>query len=577
MSSRSALSSIIRVGLLLLCYANTAHIPIRGVPSSNISVKLKTGTLEGVFSEAYDQDFFLGVPYAKPPVGDLRFRRPQRADAWEGVRAAHEYGSWCYGVSIRLAGFSQNNTGPMSEDCLTLNIVRPAHTPGKAKLPVAVWIHGGGYSEGGSADQRYNGSFLVQESVQMGNGIIFVSFNYRLGIFGLMAGPVLEQTGDTNIAIHDQRMALTWIQENISKFGGDPDHVTIFGESAGAASVGFHLIAHGGRDSGLFHAAIAHSGGPYSYNAFTNATQRRQEFQNTLGHANCTAATDALACLRSVPAAALNGLNSFVTPYPILDGDLVEDYSSKLLAKGAFRKVPLLIGTNRNEGSAFLRLFRPTGVTTETDFFSFIQEHNPGQTLPQAMLRSWSDEYKDEIFDNSIGGLGTISANPGPGYGAFYGKSTLWIGDLLFTAGRRFTNQMWSKHGVPSYSYLFDTVPANLDPAIAGSAHFSDVCFAFGNLEGLGYSVSPLGTSGSPQNEVLRRLAKHMSRMWISFFVHKTPNHHGIPNVVHWPTYSITNATNIVLSAVSGDYTTPDTWREKALQTFIDLAPTLRR
>lgn len=277
MSSRSALSLTVRVGLLLLSYANAAHIPMRGLASSNTSVNLKTGILGGVFNEAYNQDLFLGIPYAKPPVGDLRFRRPQPADAWDGVRTAHEYGSWCYGVSLRLDGFSQNNTGPMSEDCLTLNIVRPAHTPRKAKLPVAVWIHGGGYSEGSSADQRYNGSFLVQESVQMGTGIIFVSFNYRLGIFGFMAGPVLEQTGDTNIAIHDQRMALTWIQENISKFGGDPNHVTIFGESAGASSVGVHLLAQGGRDSGLFHAAIAQSGGPYSYTPFTNATQRSQE------------------------------------------------------------------------------------------------------------------------------------------------------------------------------------------------------------------------------------------------------------------------------------------------------------
>lgn len=231
--------------------------------------------------------------------------------------------------------------------------------------------------------------------------------------------------------------------------------------------------------------------------------------------------------MRGVPAGALNSLNSFVTAHPIIDGDLIEDYSSKLLAKGAFRKVPLLIGTNRNEGSTFLKLAAPTGIPTEPDFMSLIRALNPGPTLPNSTFGSWSDEYQHDIFDNSLGGLGTVSADPGPEYGALYGKATLFLGDYLFTAGRRFTNQMWSKHGVRSYSYLFDTVPANLDPAIAGSAHFADVCFAFGNLEGLGYTTSPLGSTGSPQNEMVRRLGKDMSRVWISFFVHKFPNYHG--------------------------------------------------
>ncbi|KAF9700764.1 hypothetical protein EKO04_002065 [Ascochyta lentis] len=569
--SPSILSSVVQVALLFSAFANAAYIPTRNNSSSTTTIKLEKGTLEGV-NGAYGQDFFLGIPYAKPPVDNLRFRRPQPADAWDDIRPAQEYGSWCYGVSIGLIGFSQNNTGSMSEDCLTLNVVRPAHTPRKAKLPVAVWIHGGNFLEGSSADQRYNGSFLVQESVDMGTPIIYVSMNYRLGIFGFLAGPALEESGDTNIAIHDQRMALTWIQENIAQFGGDPEHVTIFGESAGAASVGFHLLANGGRESGLFHAAIAQSGGPFSYGPFSNASQRSQDFQKTLQHANCTAAEDALRCLKNVPADILNTFPGLANAYPMIDGTLIQDYSSRQLANGSFSRVPLLMGTNRNEGSTFLKSIRPTGVSTEEDFFSVIRALSAGVPLSNATLKQWSNAYQSEINNASTGGTGTLSANPGPAFGALHGKTSLWLGDYLFTAGRRYANQMWAKHGVATYCYLFDAVPAYLDPETYGSAHFSDVGFAFGNAQGVGYDESPFASSSAEEKAWKQRLAKVMSRMWISFIVHKTPNHHGVPDIAHWPEYSKNNATNIVLGETSDPYTTPDTWRGEALQKFIDFA-----
>ncbi|KAK7398673.1 hypothetical protein QQX98_011944 [Neonectria punicea] len=167
-------------------------------------VTTRNGTLVGVYSPPYHQDFFLGVPYASAPVGNLRFHRPTPPQAWNGTKAVSAYGPWCMGNSLNLAGFSQNSTSQMSEDCLHLNIIRPTGLSTKAQLPVLVWIHGGGWDEGSANDQRYNGTFIVQQSVRMHSPVVFVSFNYRLGIFGMMAGSVIEQAGLTNLVLHDQ-------------------------------------------------------------------------------------------------------------------------------------------------------------------------------------------------------------------------------------------------------------------------------------------------------------------------------------------------------------------------------------
>jgi acetylcholinesterase len=169
-------------------------------------VVLPNGTLSGAYNDAYDQDFFLGVPYAAAPVGNLRFRRPEPPVAWgDDVRQADSYGPWCLGNRLNLAGFSQNATGEMSEDCLHVNIVRPARRGCESSplLPVLVWIHGGSWSEGSANDFRYNGSFLVHNSVEMGTPIIFVSFNYRLSLFGRLTGPAVTDAGLANLLLHD--------------------------------------------------------------------------------------------------------------------------------------------------------------------------------------------------------------------------------------------------------------------------------------------------------------------------------------------------------------------------------------
>ncbi|KAI8712950.1 hypothetical protein NCS52_01394700 [Fusarium sp. LHS14.1] len=504
--------SILWIGILAACSANAG--PNSWLPNKP-AVQLQNGTLVGVHNPDFNQDLFLGVPFAQPPTENLRFSKPAPPVAWSGIKIVTAYGPACIGNSLGLAGFSQNTTSMMSEDCLHINIVRPAGISRHSKLPVLAWIHGGAWMEGSANEPRYNGSFLVQASVQMNSPIIFVSFNYRLGVFGMLAGPVLEQASLTNLLLHDQRQALAWVQDNIAQFGGDPSHVTLMGESAGAGSIGFHLLAHGGRDDGLFHAAIAESGGPFSVYPFRNSSQRKTDFDTVLDTTGCAKAIDSLACLRKAPEDLLRKASLQVQPYFTVDGDLIPDHNSRLLQSGQFLRVPLLI---------------------------------------------------EEVVSPSPAGLGTVLSNPGPEYGPGYGRATLWIGDFLLGAGRRYANQVWAKHHVPSYSYFFDAAPASLNATTIGVTHAQELPFVFGNSNATGWDLDPFPKDADLREKYLD-LVEIMSRMWISFAVNKTPNLHKVQGKTpKWPVYSLQHPKNLAFSAVHGVLIQPDTWRADSIE-----------
>jgi carboxylesterase type B len=203
-----------------------------GAPTAHV----KNGTISGVHSSTYNEDYFLGIPYAQPPVNGLRFKVPQSLNTtWNSTYDATEYAPSCVGYGGDQKGY------PISEDCLYLNVVRPSGYEDQ-ELPIGLWIHGGGLQMGGSRDARYNLSFIVENSVKIGKPIIGVSINYRLAGWGFIASDEVSGSGDTNIGLRDQRLALHWVHENIAAFGGDPAKVTIWGESAGAASVGTCLL-----------------------------------------------------------------------------------------------------------------------------------------------------------------------------------------------------------------------------------------------------------------------------------------------------------------------------------------------
>jgi len=243
--------------LLLAALAFTA------VAGQQPSVIIKNGTVRGVDLPQFNQSIFLGIPYAQPPVGDLRLRTPRSVNASFGTLDATSYGPHCW--SRFTTGFDDNSGFPNSEDCLTLNVIRPAGIPKNSLVPVVVWIHGGGLTTGGSADFRYNGSFLVEASIANGAPIVFVSINYRLASLGFLSSKALADEGSLNLGVRDQRLALHWVQENIAQFSGNPEKVTIQGQSAGSTSVHTQIIAYAGRDDKLFNQAIAESGNGGNY------------------------------------------------------------------------------------------------------------------------------------------------------------------------------------------------------------------------------------------------------------------------------------------------------------------------
>ncbi|KIV99395.1 uncharacterized protein PV09_08938 [Verruconis gallopava] len=527
--------------------------------SSAPTAQTKNGTYQGVYSPEYDQDFFLGMPYVQPPVGDLRFRNPVPLnDSWTGTRQATEYSGECYGYSSDQWNYK------VSEDCLYINVIRPSGYEGQ-KLPVAVWIHGGGFTAGGGVDQRYNASFMVQNSVHIGKPIMVVNFNYRLSAWGFLASNEVAGVGQTNLGLKDQRSALQWVQENIAGFGGDPSKVTIFGESAGGASVGYHLTAFNGRDDKLFRGAIMESGNPVTYGRLQGPEDYQDMYDAIVNRTNCNGTLDTLQCLRTVPAeqfnAAINTTTQPLTGFnPIMDGDFIFKYTSLQLAAGDFVHVPIISGANSDEGSAF----SPLGANSTQDFYNML---TTGQNaVPPAFANMILQAYPDDPAVNVIADLG--DARTSGIFGTQFRRTASYYGDMVFIANRRLTCATWATAGVPAYCYRFNALTANVVPEI-GVTHFQEIGFVFLNLNGVGYppvAVNPF--QGKPESYA--NLARFMDSSWVSFIHDLDPNAwrqtykwNGTEEM--WPRYDVNNPLDFVFDANRSSYAEPDTWRKEGI------------
>lgn len=249
-----------------------------------------------------------------------------------------------------------------SEDCLSINIIRPV-TKSRVLLPVAVYIYGGATHGGGSGDGRNDLKFIVSTATKAGLPFIGVSFNYRASIWGFINSRQVRGEGSTNIGLHDQRKALHWIQENIAAFGGDPKKVTIWGGSSGADDVGLHLTAYDGRDDGLFRAAILHSGGPL-VKTNVHGYPVQDMYKRLVRNTGCNLAEDELECLRELPYEELNnafmdspegtGPMTVALGLPTVDGGIMPEFGSLSLTEGRFVNVPVLSGIVSNEGSNWI-------------------------------------------------------------------------------------------------------------------------------------------------------------------------------------------------------------------------------
>ncbi|KAL3484421.1 carboxylesterase [Aspergillus germanicus] len=540
-------------------------------PRANV----RNGTLEGLHLATFNQDLFLGVPFAQPPIDNLRLRRPVSLnESWTGLKKAVSRSASCLGH----AGFSNGLT--MGEDCLTLDIVRPSGTRAKDKLAVFVWIYGGGFTAGGSADQRYNTSYLVSTSIEIAKPIIAVSINYRVAAWGFLASKEVADASETNIGLFDQRLALRWIRENIAAFGGDPEKVTIAGESAGAYSVGYHLVAFGGQTGGLFRGAIMQSGsalGPAIESLSNLATSYQPIYDNITATVGCDRASDSLNCLRHVPILALyNAFSPFVVT-PVLDGDFFQQLPSASFTQGKVADVAILAGSNTDEGTA--TFFGPRGTLhTDNDVDALLSDLPGRSHLSNETVSHLMDLYPDDPRQGCPFNTGAARFEEN---GWQYKRGAAIIGDLAIHAGRRatttyFTSSPRGGEGVskPVYSYRFDQAPwnnvleliATEEPVFA--THYAEVAFVF-NVD---TDVSVNATNWIGPDPAFQVLARGMARAWVSFVHDLDPNvdrdrargdrcvESQLP---YWPDYALAGE-NMVFR-VDGSYVERDTWRTEQL------------
>ncbi|KAL3425205.1 carboxylesterase family protein [Phlyctema vagabunda] len=520
--------------------------------SSSPTATVLNGTYFGKAVPEWQQDHFLGIPFAYPPVGPLRFKWPQSLNtSFEGARNATEYGFSCYQYGTNFS---------LSEDCLTLNVIRPTGVTKEDKLPVLVWIYGGGLYAGSTADPQYNLSGITRVGQDIGKPVITVSMNYRLGLWGFLQTPQLLAEGNANAGLLDQRLALRWIQENIASFGGDPSRVTVWGESAGAQSIAFHLHSYAGRDDRLFSAAILESGGPTGAQLQPLAayTVPVENLTRTLG---CWTAKNQLQCLREVPSEELFRNRVSQVWNPLVDGDFLTAYPSTLTAAGKFIKMPLLDGANSDEGSSF----GVSGLDNETAIFNNLLAYR-GYAIAPDTIRTLLELYPNDPANEPPYAIKEPVIFPSKGLQ--WRRHAAIAGDIVMIAQRRKMCIAYTEAGQDVYSYRFDTPLWNA-AVTDGARHFTNVVFSFQNISG---ALGPV-----PQYANYTRLARDIGVAYISFANAWDPNPSSggagnttnssssvLSTLPYWPKYDVAAPKNVVLNS-NGSFVEPDTFRKEAM------------
>jgi len=489
----------------LLVYS-LAAVAVGAAEQTTALVRVDTGQLQGVVEDGVVS--YKGIPFAVPPVGELRWRPPQPLKPWTGVRQAAQFGANCMQGRFGPPQTAGANAAPgPSEDCLFLNVWRPASAAAEARLPVMVWIHGGGFVGGSGSSPGTSG---VQFAKQ---GVVLVSINYRLGRFGFFAFPALsrERPDETkgNYAYMDQIAALQWIKRNIAAFGGDPNNVTIFGFSAGGVSV--HSLLASPMARGLFHKAIAQSGG--SRDSVLTARPMREDgvdpnypvsaetigmqFARSMGIEGTDEA--ALVKLRSLSseevlrgAPAQPGARgpSYETT-PILDGKLVTETAETAYRAKRQPRVPIIVGSNSADTAG-----NRVRATTKEQFF--------------ARFGQWSAQAKAAYDPDGTTDLATMVTRANDDFGQ--------------AEPARFAAGAFAANGSPAYRYRFSYVATAMREQMrAGAPHGGEIGFVFGTL-----TARP-GSTVSPEDQAVSRMAQSY---WVNFAKTGDPNGAGLPA---WP------------------------------------------
>ncbi|HEY3384417.1 MAG TPA: carboxylesterase/lipase family protein [Vicinamibacterales bacterium] len=467
-------------------------------------IRVESGAIAGAVTADGQVRVFKGIPYAAPPVGNLRWRAPQPVAPWHGIRQVTEFAPACPQAPDRMP-FAVSRTEKTSEDCLYLNVWAPARPSGR-HVPVMVWIHGGAFTHGAASLPIYDGESLAR------HGAVVVTINYRLGPFGFLAHPLLtKESGHEasgNYGLLDQIAALRWVKANIRSFRGSVDRVTVLGESAGAVSIGCLLVSP--QAHGLFHSAVMESGTPFNVTRYLRDAPAGEESMEEAGELiarrlGCDREDDVLAALRarstddilsaSRPAAAFFG--DGIRFGPIIDRWLIPDRPAVLFAAQKQLRVPLLVGANSDEGALFVAPLQSVDADTYRRF-----------------VRSTFRDRADDV----------LARFPAPKDGDAKSALSRLLGYGAFVAPARRLARYAANSGDPAYLYSFTHGRFGR----SGASHGAEIPFVFGTLARLPRLASEVDDGD-------RVLSAAMMGYWLRFATTGDPNGDGAPV---WPRYN---------------------------------------
>ena len=481
-------------------------------------VETANGTLEGVQHDRHQA--FLGVPFAAPPIADLRFLPPRPAEPWTGVRPAREFGNSAAQTDHPTPGYAASNT--RSEDCLYLNVYTPA-VDGGAR-PVLLWIHGGGSTHGTGSEPLFNGGPLAERG-----DVVVVTINYRLGALGYLylgAHGGDEWGAAPNLAQLDQLQALHWVHEEIARFGGDPDNVTIFGQSAGAGSVNALLAMPSARPR--FRRAIMQSGGGRDFDSTEVGARAAAAF---LAHLGLDAADRST--LQSIPTEAILEAQAAVMPgvrfRTVQDGEIIPESTVAQAARGDLAAIPILLGTNRDERKQF-NAMTPRDPMSDEDLLAWTRDRLPSGAASEAervieVIRA--SRASRELPSNNLDVLDAIDTQE------------MRVHSTNLAATQR-------PHQPHTYAYFFEwESPARRGDL--GACHSLELPFVWGTLD------APFQDRFAGAGPAVERLSEQMMDAWIAFARTGNPGHEGIGA---WPAYDAADRATAVFG--------PDTRVENA-------------